>query len=47
MAPSRYDCNDLWHVYIRLPSFWMGNVLVLAFLFVLFSVGYYKEIYQK
>ena len=29
------------------PVFGWVNVLVLAFLFVLFGVGYYKEIYQK
>ena len=29
------------------PAFGWVNVLVLAFLFVLFSVGYYKEISQK
>jgi len=29
------------------PAFGWVNVLVLAFLFVLFSVGYYKEVYKK
>lgn len=29
------------------PAFGWVNVLVLAFLLVLFSVGYYKEVYQK
>jgi hypothetical protein len=29
------------------PAFGWVNVLVLAFLLALFSVGYYKEIYQK
>ena len=32
---------------VNYPVFGWVNVLILAFLFVLFSISYYKEVYQK